>query len=57
MMVNCGSHLMYDYKQCHLEKINNLWYIMFPDQTKALIYGYKTYMQADNMLWDLIGEN
>ena len=34
---------MNQYKFCHIEQMNNgLWYIMWPDCTKAWDQGYKT---------------
>ena len=30
------------YKQCHIEEQNGLWYIMWPDCTRAWSQGYKT---------------
>ncbi len=34
---------MNQYKFCHIEQMNNgLWYIMWPDCTKAWSQGYKT---------------
>jgi hypothetical protein len=33
---------MNQYKFCHIEHINNLWYIMWPDCTRAWDQGYKT---------------
>jgi hypothetical protein len=31
------------YRYCHIEQMSNgLWYIMYPDNTKACPTGYKT---------------
>ncbi len=30
------------YSSCYIENINGLWYIMWPDCTKAWDKGYKT---------------
>ena len=30
------------YKSCYIELIDGLWYIMWPDCTKAWAQGYKT---------------
>jgi hypothetical protein len=30
------------YNSCHIEEMNGLWYIMWPDNTRAWTQGYKT---------------
>jgi hypothetical protein len=38
------------YIQCYVEKINDLWYIMYPDCTKADYHGYRNRGSAQRML-------
>lgn len=38
------------YSSCYVENINGLWYIMWPDCSKAWSQGYKTQVWATRTL-------
>jgi hypothetical protein len=42
------------WKYCYVEKIGELWYICYPDCTKAYHQGYKTQGWATRVLNELI---
>lgn len=45
------------YTQCYIEKIGELWYICYPDCTKAWIIGYRSQQAATTVLKWLSGSS